>query len=141
MIKKAGAFWCSCRHSLPDQFLTMRSLELLGQRSTKVTSSDIKGRAFITTDPESLTVYVAFEDVNSQVRVAATNLAPGDPTAFVELGRCAGSAIVSFTFLADLQVACLCTYNGDIMLFSKERFEKGDEAVRNKYMSKLNKKS
>jgi elongator complex protein 1 len=107
----------------------MRNLELLGHRSSKVTSSGIEGRSFIATDPESLTVYVAFEDDNGQVRVAATDLAPGDPTAFVEIGRCLASAIVSFTFLADLQVACLCTYNGDIMLFSKERFEKGEEAV------------
>lgn len=108
---------------------TMRSLELLGQRSSKVTSSEIQARSFIATDPESLTVYVAFEDEQSHIRVAATNLAPGDPNAFVELGRCPASAIVSFTFLADLQVVCLCTYNGDIMLFSKERFENGDEAV------------
>jgi len=107
----------------------MRSLELLGQRSSKVTSSEIQARSFIATDPESLTVYVAFEDEQAHIRVAATNLAPGDPNAFVELGRCPASAIVNFTFLADLQVVCLCTYNGDIMLFSKERFENGDEAV------------
>ncbi|KAL7317602.1 putative elongator complex protein 1 [Mucor circinelloides] len=107
----------------------MRSLELLGQRSSKVTSSEIQARSYIATDPESLTVYVAFEDEQSHIRVAATNLAPGDPNAFVELGRCPASAIVSFTFLADLQVVCLCTYNGDIMLFSKERFENGDEAM------------
>jgi elongator complex protein 1 len=129
-MTKAKAFLTWSTFVQLDQLLTMRSLELLGQRSAKVTSSEIKGRSFIATDPESLTVYIAFEDVNSQVRVAATNLAPGDPTAFVELGRCPASAIVSFTFLADLQVVCLCTYNGDIMLFSKERFEKGDEAVR-----------
>lgn len=108
----------------------MRNLELLGHRSSKVTSSNIKGRSFIATDPESLTVYAAFQDDNGQVRIAATDLAPGDTSAFVELGRCPGSAIVSFTFLADLQVACLCTFDGDIMLFSKERFEKGEEAVR-----------
>lgn len=107
----------------------MRNLELLGHTSCKVTSAGIEGASFITTDPESLTVYVAFEDVDSQIRVAATGLAPGDSAAFVEIGRCFASTIVSFTFLADLQVVCLCTINGDIMLFSKERFEKGEEAV------------
>ncbi|KAI8060641.1 IKI3 family-domain-containing protein [Gilbertella persicaria] len=107
----------------------MRSLELLGQTSSKVTSADIEGRSLITTDPESLTVYVAFQDLNDQIRVAATDLAPGDPTAFVEIGRCPGTSIVSFTFLADQKVACLCTYNGDIILFSKERFENGQEAM------------
>ncbi|KAG2231182.1 IKI3 family-domain-containing protein [Thamnidium elegans] len=107
----------------------MRNLELLGHKTSKVTSSDIEGRSFITTDPESLTVYVAFEDTNGQIRVAATDLAPGDPSAFVEIGRSTSSGIVNFTFLADLQVACLCTFNGDIMLFSKERFEKGEEAM------------
>ncbi|KAI7891979.1 IKI3 family-domain-containing protein [Mucor mucedo] len=107
----------------------MRNLELLGHTSSKVTSSGIEGNSFITTDPESLTIYVAFEDVNSQIRVAATGLAPGDSSAFVEVGRCPASTIVSFTFLADLQVVCLCTINGDIMLFSKERFEKGEEAM------------
>lgn len=107
----------------------MRNLELLGHKTSKVTSSDIEGRSFITTDPESLTVFVAFEDTNGQIRVAATDLAPGDPSAFVEIGRSTSSGIVNFTFLADLQVACLCTFNGDIMLFSKERFEKGEEAV------------
>lgn len=107
----------------------MRNLELLGHSSSKVTSSGIEGRSFIATDPESLTVYVAFEDDNGQIRVAATDLAPGDPSAFVEIARCSSSAIVNFTFLSDLQVACLCTFSGDIMLFSKERFEKGEEAV------------
>lgn len=107
----------------------MRSLQLLGSTSTQVTHSGIEGNAYITTDPESFTVFVAFEDDNAQIRVAATNLAPGDPAAFVEIGRCPASPIVSFTYLADLQVACLCTLNGDIIHFSKERFENGDEAV------------
>ncbi|CEP14860.1 hypothetical protein [Parasitella parasitica] len=107
----------------------MRSLELLGQRSSKITNSDIKTRSFIATDPESLTVYVAFSDEQSHIRVAATNLAPGDPNIFIEIGRCPLSVIVSFTFLADLQVVCLCTLNGDIMLFSKERFENGEETM------------
>ncbi|KAI8643421.1 IKI3 family-domain-containing protein [Parasitella parasitica] len=107
----------------------MRSLELLGQRSSKITNSDIKARSFIATDPESLTVYVAFPDEQSHIRVAATNLAPGDPNVFVEIGRCSSADIVSFTFLADLKVVCLCTLHGDIMLFSKERFENGQEAM------------
>ena len=109
----------------------MRNLQLLGHNSSKVTTVGIEGRSFITTDPESLTVYVAYEDDNNQIRVAATHLAPGDTSAFVELGRCSASPIVNFTFLSDLQVVCLCTMNGDIMLFSKERFEKGEEAVCN----------
>ncbi|KAI9478143.1 MAG: IKI3 family-domain-containing protein [Benjaminiella poitrasii] len=107
----------------------MRSLELLGQRSTKITSATIEGRSFIATDPESLTVYAAFVDLNDQIRVAANNLAPDDPNAFVEIGRCPGSTIVNFTYIADLQVICLCTWTGDIILFSKERFEKGEEAM------------
>ncbi|KAI8385764.1 IKI3 family-domain-containing protein [Blakeslea trispora] len=107
----------------------MRSLELLGHRSSKITSSNIEGRSFITTDPESLTVYVAFQDDNGQIRIAATDLAPGDPSAFVEIGRCPGTSIVDFTFLADQKVACLCTFDGDIILFNKERFENGEEAM------------
>ncbi|KAI7903384.1 IKI3 family-domain-containing protein [Cokeromyces recurvatus] len=107
----------------------MRSLELLGQRTAKVTSSTIDGRSFIAFDPESSTVYAAFVDLNDQIRVAANNLAPNDPNAFVEIDRCPGSNIVNFTFIADQQVACLCTWSGDIIHFSKERFEKGEEAM------------
>lgn len=107
----------------------MRNLELLGHNSFKVTSSEIQRQSFIAIDPESSTTYVAFEDDNNNIRVAATDLAPGDTTAFVEIGRCPASPIVCFTFLSDLEVVCLCTHNGDIMLFSKERFEKGEEAV------------
>jgi elongator complex protein 1 len=107
----------------------MRSLELLGHKSFEVTDKEINGRSFIATDPESNTVYIAFKDQDSQIIVSANNSVPGDPNAFVQIGKCPAEGIANFTYLTDLQVVCLATYNGDIMLFNKERFENGDEAV------------
>lgn len=107
----------------------MRNLELLGHKSFNVTDKEIKGRSFITTDPESNTVYTAFKDHDSQVTVSANNSVPGDPNAFVQIGNCPAEDIISFSYLTDLQAACLSTSDGDIILFHKERFEKGEEAV------------
>ncbi|KAI8991763.1 IKI3 family-domain-containing protein [Mycotypha africana] len=107
----------------------MRSLGILEQKLSTVTNSEIQGHAFIAPDPESSTVYVAFVDSDSQVRVAASGLIPGEPSAFAEIGRCHGSAIVNFTYIADLQVVCLATIEGDIVHFSKERFESEAEAM------------
>ncbi|KAG0917728.1 hypothetical protein G6F33_001222 [Rhizopus arrhizus] len=107
----------------------MRSLELLGHKSFEVTDKEINGRSFIATDPESNTVYIAFKDQDSQIIVSANNSVPGDPNAFVQIGKCPAEGIANFTYLTDLQVVCLATYNGDIMLFNKERFENGDEAM------------
>lgn len=107
----------------------MRNLELLGHKSFNVTDKEIKGRSFITTDPESNTVYTAFKDHDSQVTVSANNSVPGDPNAFVQIGNCPAEDIISFSYLTDLQAACLSTSDGDIILFHKERFEKGEEAM------------
>jgi elongator complex protein 1 len=110
----------------------MRSLELLGHRLFKVANQEIKGRSFIAIDPESNTVYIAHVDNNSHVIVSANNSVPGDPNTFVQIGSCLTQGIVNFTYVTDLQSACLSTYDGDIILFNKERFEKGEEAVCNR---------
>jgi elongator complex protein 1 len=107
----------------------MRSLALLSQYATRITGAEISSRSYIAIDAESGTVFAAFPDNSGNVRVAATGLAPDDDAAFVEIGRCPESPIVNFDFLADLQVACLCLRNGDIIHFSKEKFEQGEEAV------------
>ncbi|KAI9245023.1 IKI3 family-domain-containing protein [Sporodiniella umbellata] len=107
----------------------MRNLELLGHKSYKVTDKTTEGQSFITTDPESNTVYTAFKDSDSQVTVSANNSVPGDEHAFIQIGHCTAQRIVSFLYLTDLQAICLSTSDGDIILFHKERFEKGEEAI------------
>ncbi|KAI8978613.1 IKI3 family-domain-containing protein [Pilobolus umbonatus] len=114
----------------------MRNLELLGHRVSNLTSHHIKGHSLVTTDPESFTTYVAYEDTHSNIRVVADHSVPGDDSVFVEIARCPSmkisdhvSSILSLDYIADLQVVCLCTVHGDIMLLSKDRFEKGEETV------------
>ncbi|KAI9311999.1 IKI3 family-domain-containing protein [Dichotomocladium elegans] len=114
----------------------MRSLQLLVHQSSTICSVDRPSRTFIANDPENNTTYVAFEDDASNLRVLLNGITPGDDLAFVELCRVpisdpqySGNFIVDFTYLADQQVACLAARNGDIMLFSKERFDNGEEAL------------
>ncbi|KAG0165594.1 hypothetical protein DFQ28_008559 [Apophysomyces sp. BC1034] len=110
----------------------MRSLQLLNHCCAHVEGSSPKTRSFIANDPENLIVYVALQDESSVVRVLATD----DSKAFIEIAQFpvetpinGTGAIVSFTYLSDLQVACLGMWNGDIILISKDRFEKGEEAM------------
>ncbi|CDH60280.1 pol ii transcription elongation factor [Lichtheimia corymbifera JMRC:FSU:9682] len=115
----------------------MRSLQLLAQTSARIAGINPRSRAFIANNPEDNTTFVAFEDsTSSNIRVLLNGIAPDDALAFVELARVPivdqqfkGKAIVGFTYLADQQVACLAARNGDIMLFSKERFDNGEEAL------------
>ena len=115
----------------------MRSLQLLAHSSARIAGINPRSRAFIANNPEDNTTFVAFEDsTSSNIRVLLNGIAPDDALAFVELARVPiadqqfqGKAIVGFTYLADQQVACLAARNGDIMLFSKERFDNGEEAV------------
>ncbi|KAL0073450.1 IKI3 family-domain-containing protein [Phycomyces blakesleeanus] len=117
----------------------MRSLPLLNHSCVSLERKPLStARSFIANDPESQTIYVAFEDNESYIEIMATGLSPIDPLAFVPIARIplafqeySSGSIVDFTFLSDLQVACLSTRQGDIMLISKERFEKGEEAVEN----------
>lgn len=106
----------------------MRNLELLGHKSFKVDGARIETPAFIANDPETSTTYIAYENEGS-VFVAANNLSMASTADFGVIGRIKASPIVSFTYLSELEVACLCTYDGDIWQFSKERFENSEEAV------------
>ncbi|KAI7866463.1 IKI3 family-domain-containing protein [Spinellus fusiger] len=117
----------------------MRSLSLLDHSCVSlehIPSSE--GRSFIVHDPETSTIYAAFEDNEATIHIMATGLSPVDPLAFSLLGHIPYDpkqsplgAIVDFTFLSDLQVACLVTREGDIILVSKERFERGEEVLEN----------
>ncbi|KAJ8653293.1 hypothetical protein O0I10_011043 [Lichtheimia ornata] len=115
----------------------MRSLQLLAHSSARIPGINPRSRAFIANNPEDNTTFVAFEDsTSSNIRVLLNGIAPDDALSFVELARVPivdqqfkGKAIVGFTYLADQQVACLAARNGDIMLFSKERFDNGEEAL------------
>ncbi|KAF7721259.1 hypothetical protein EC973_004986 [Apophysomyces ossiformis] len=110
----------------------MRSLQLLNHCCAQAAGSPLNSRSFIANDPENSVVYVALQDNLSVVRVLANEESRG----FIEIaqfpvetapnGAC---SIVDFTYLSDLQVACLGMRNGDIILISKERFEKGEEAM------------
>ncbi|KAI9277147.1 IKI3 family-domain-containing protein [Phascolomyces articulosus] len=114
----------------------MRSLELLAHESARIGPVNAGSRSFLASDPENNVVYTAYEDNASCIRISVNGIAPDDPSTFVELARIPvekqqpeQSSIVGFTFLADQQVACLASRNGDIILISKERFDNGDEAV------------
>lgn len=119
----------------------MRSLQLLAHSSARIAGINPRSRTFIANNPEDNTTFVAFEDSTcSNIRVLLNGVTPDDPLAFVELARVPivdqqykGKAIVGFTYLADQQVACLAARNGDIMLFSKERFDNGEEAVSDRF--------
>lgn len=104
----------------------MRNLELLGHKSFRINGVRVDTTAYIANDPETSTTYIAYED-QGYVVVAASNLRLDPPEEFGELGRIKASPIVSFTYLSEPEVACLCTQEGDIWYFSKEHFEnKGD---------------
>ncbi|KAI8379248.1 IKI3 family-domain-containing protein [Radiomyces spectabilis] len=115
----------------------MRSLQHLGYSCARITGTCPDARSYITSDPENRTVFVAVEDAQNTIRVlASTSASEGDPMAFVQLAEFpampqqnSSGAIVSFTYLSDLQVVCLATFYGDIMLISKEKFDRGEEAM------------
>ncbi|KAI8344065.1 IKI3 family-domain-containing protein [Chlamydoabsidia padenii] len=107
----------------------MRSLQLIGQASSRISGPTSHKRSFITNDPESNTTYVALEDEQTVVRImtAATDQDSG----FVQMAVTPNPSggIISFTYLSDIQAICLGTRNGDIILFHKERFDKGDDPL------------
>lgn len=106
----------------------MRNLELLGHNSFRINGVRVDATAYIANDPETSTTYIAYED-QGYVVVAASNLRLDPPEEFGELGRIKASPIVSFTYLSEPEVACLCTQEGDIWYFSKEHFENKGDAV------------
>lgn len=114
----------------------MRSLALLTHACTTIAPSPWGSRAKIACNPETGTVFVAYEDTTAIVHVAASGLAPDDPFAFVEIGQFPiettphdEDQLVDFTFLSDQQVACLSTRAGEIVLISLEKYQNGDEPV------------
>lgn len=121
----------------------MRSLRLLAHQSAQVPGSKSGSRSFIANDNENNVVYVALEDEIGNVRVLMSSVAPDNVSAFTELARIpaekrdgSDTCIVGLTYLSDLQVLCMALHNGDILLISKERFDKGEDAVRRIYKPK-----
>ncbi|CAO3617850.1 unnamed protein product [Cunninghamella echinulata] len=107
----------------------MRSLQLIGHKSYGLSSQDNHSKFFITTDPESKSIFVALQDEQqNSIRVMiATAESNFD---FVEMARTNTSGpIISFTYLCDSQAICMGTKNGDIMLLHKEKFDSGGEVL------------
>ncbi|ORX62126.1 IkappaB kinase complex, IKAP component [Hesseltinella vesiculosa] len=103
----------------------MRSLEVLEYTSTPLKGTVQHNHCLIATDVESSTVYVALQDSQQAIEVRCLQ----EPDlGFMELATTMGE-LVQFTFISDIQAACLATRQGDILLIYKERFDAGQDAV------------